>query len=594
MRPLLLFTMLASYGVPALADVSAGGAPAELEFGPPAAPPSASVEPVAENDAGSTDTTPTSEPPAEPVASSALPPATASPGAVTSSDHPVQPPVPLPSTPEAASSPSPSASAEAEKAPAKGDAAKASKPSKVMLAEHAVFTLSAPRGNKSSEDRARAASRVLQQALDKHVDADVHTLPQGNNIAIAIGDTTVVVLTAEDARLAQAESLEAYADGIADSVEEALESEQQRGKIAKRVFSASLVVFFGLIAFYLLRKTSEWAESAREWLETRGDRLAVRVRQLEIVAPEVAETAALFALGALKWLGRVGIVYAWLVLALSMFESTSGYTARLTGWVIGPLSDLTARIASALPVLVVAGLALVAIWVLLRFVQLLFEGVARRETTLAWVPPDLARPTSVLLRLGIVLSALVFAAPIVTGSADGALARSGLIALLSLGLAATPLLASALVGGVNVFGRSLRAGDHVEFTTHSGRIIKLGLFELGLELADGSEMRVPYLSFVWSRVRVLGAHPLLSVELSVVAKTPIASCEQALRTAAGRVGAGVSVELLSADAAGLRFRVAVRGQRLGQRSELLKNCLEAIGAAGIELGPVGSPSTRGQ
>ena len=114
---------------------------------------------------------------------------------------------------------------------------------------------------------------------------------------------------------------------------------------------------------------------------------------------------------------------------LSLFEATRGYTQKMTGVVVAPLSQLMTRLATALPLLVVAALAAVSVFVLVRFVGLFFASVARGETPLGWLPADLAAPTSVLLRSGIVIAALVFLAPIVTGDADGVVTRVGIIAI---------------------------------------------------------------------------------------------------------------------------------------------------------------------
>jgi Mechanosensitive ion channel len=625
LRSILTGLLVCSFAVPAFADTDSNAASSDAQYGPPP-PPTGAPEPKAGRDsraarpseeghgqeprgaaARPVDAGVNSRPWPTEDGAVPLPPGASSEGA--SSAAPPQVPTPSSSAPTAvapiAVAPTvpgqplpaqPSTLPDAPPAPSTGaqvndsaDPPSTHKPGKVTLGERTVFTLNAPRGSKSAEERAQTASRILAKLVQRQAPGEVHAREQGNGMVVALGDTTIIALTGEDARLAGEDSADSYAQTVVTSITEAIESERQRGTIDKRVFSASLVVFFGLIAFYLLRKTGEWAESAREWLEERGDSLSIRVRQMEIVAPEVVETAALFALGALKWLLRFGIIYAWLVVALSLFESTRGYTQRLTSWVLAPLTELTERIASTLPVLVVAALALVAIWILLRFVQLLFEAVARRETTLAWVPADLARPTSVLVRLVIVLTALIFAAPVVTGNTDGPLARTGLLALLTLGLAATPLVASALVGAINVFGRRVRVGDHVEVRGRRGRVSKLGLFELCLELEDVSELRMPYIVLTWSSLRILGTLPLIEVELAVHPDASIAEAETALYQAGINGFTNVKIGLAGADCRALRFVVSVRAQRLSQRDELSKKLVEGLRAAGIKLGAVELP-----
>ena len=98
---------------------------------------------------------------------------------------------------------------------------------------------------------------------------------------------------------------------------------------------------------------------------------------------------------------------------------------------------------AALPLFVVAAVAAVALGVAVRFVGLFFVGVARGETHLSWLPPDLAGPTSVLVRAGMVLVSIVLAAPLITGNDDGTLSRAGVVALVALGMACTPVLACA-------------------------------------------------------------------------------------------------------------------------------------------------------
>jgi small-conductance mechanosensitive channel len=202
------------------------------------------------------------------------------------------------------------------------------------------------------------------------------------------------------------------------------------------------------------------------------------------------------------WIARVAVVYVWVVYALSKFDATRGYTQRLTGLVLTPLSDLLARIAVGLPVLVVLVIAGFAVFVLVRFVGLFFSSVGRRENVVAWIPTDLVPPVSSLVRFGIVVGALLFIAPLITGSTEGVLARSGWVVVLALGLAATPVLANGLVGTMVLFGRRLRAGQNVEIGQYRGRITLIGLLELCLEDDDGTEIRIPHLYTLFRPMRI--------------------------------------------------------------------------------------------
>ena len=484
-------------------------------------------------------------------------------------------------TPVAAPVAPPSASASAAPAPS----ASAQLSAVVRLGDAPVFTLVASRGNKSPEVRAREASDALQRAFNADKAAQVTRHPVGEEFVVQVGQTPIVQLTQDDASAAGETSLDVFAGGVAAKVREALDSEGRRAAIAKGVFSISLLVFFGLIAFYLIGKLGEFAETGREFLDKRPDReLSIKVKKIEVVRPATLRSSAVMALSLGKWLGQAGIAYAWLVVALSLFDATRNYTQRLTGFVLGPVSQLMERLASALPLLVVAGIAALAGFVLVRFVGLFFASVARGETPLPWLPADLAGPTSVLLRSGIVLAALVFAAPVVTGDANGVLGRSGAIVLVALGLASTPLLASGIVGVTVLFGRRLRLGEFAEMGGIIARISAINLLEVRLIDAHRVETRVPHLLSLVRPLRVLGMRPRLSIDVPVAASAPHDKVREILSEAGKKCAHDPRVDLLAFDVDGAHYRLSALCDSLETRRALAELVLAELGAAGIVLG----------
>src|SRR5205807_800920 len=117
--------------------------------------------------------------------------------------------------------------------------------------------------------------------------------------------------------------------------------------------------------------------------QTAADRASAASHALEAVIEEgeapdtrVEErdgSAVTIGLGLVHLFAQIAIGYGWLLIALSLFTATRGYTERLTGFVLTPLWALLGRLGSALPILVVAGIAALAASVLVRFVALFFE-----------------------------------------------------------------------------------------------------------------------------------------------------------------------------------------------------------------------------
>jgi len=460
--------------------------------------------------------------------------------------------------------------------------APANAPSSVRLGDDVVFSLSTTHHGRSAAERAKRASEALEQLARAPELAEVRVELSPDGALIAAGPASIIELGSDDARLAGDANMEAYASKTAGSIRSAIASEHKRGRIAETVFSFSLVVFFALIALYLIKRVASIAERLRLWIEEHGDRvLAISVKNIELVRPAVLRSSALILLGLLRLVGQFGIFYAWLVVVLSLFETTRGYTERLTGFVLAPLSQLLGRSVTALPLLVVASVAALAVFVLLRFVGLFLASVARRETALTWLPADLAGPASVLLRAAIVVAALVFGAPIVTGSADGTLGRSGAILLVALGLAATPLFASALLGAVTLFGRRLVVGEYVQVRDRLGRISAINLLELRLETSDRTEQRIPHLLLFGSALERLGLSPRFAVEVLVTGDAPPLLALDALVRAGQLVGKDSAAELLAVEAGAARYRVTATCGNASGRSALLVACLEALTDAGL-------------
>lgn len=479
--------------------------------------------------------------------------------------------------------PAAASSVEASAAAANSDpVAEAPKAYKVSVSDTEVFRLSAPLGTRSAQERARQATKALSDFTNAPEPVTVTVVREDALVAIYVDKTAVVRLSAADAVAAGDDSVETLANEAASEIRRALEAEQKRSRIANQVFSVSLVVFFGLIAFYLMRRVASFTEHLRDWVEANGEKLTVKIREVEVLRTEMVQSASLVVLGLLRWLGMGTVLYVWLVASLSLFGLTR-FTERLTGIVLSPLSQLTTRLATTLPLLVVAMIAALAVFVLLRFVELLFAGVAKSETTLAWVPADLALPTSLLLRLGIVIAALLFAAPVVTGDSQGAFPRVGLVMLAALALGSVPLVASGLVGVVVLFGRRLRLHDFVEIGSIEGRVAGLDLLEVRLTTEKG-EARIPMLSLLRLPLKKLGTPLRAWCRVPVQGDTSLELAETTLRNAAAPLLRNVRVELESADREGLCFRVLGEVDSPADRARLLATLVAGLAEAKIGLG----------
>ncbi len=470
-------------------------------------------------------------------------------------------------------------------------------PADVRVKDHVVFTVYASRAGQSAQERARAAGRALDAVLE---DPDLETTrveeQTPGSAVVFVGKTPIVTLGDDDAAAAGGDaSLHVYAASVASKIDGSLRAERRRSAIATSVFSLSLLVFSGLLAFLLFRRVGELSGRARMWVKAHPERIpALRLGRIEVVRPAAVRSAVSIALALAHRIAQFAVCYSWLIFALSRFEATRDYTDRLAGFVLVPLSALIGRLGAALPLFVVAAVAAVALGVAVRFVGLFFVGVARGETHVSWLPRDLAAPTSVLVRAGMVLASIVLAAPLITGSDDGALSRAGVVALAALGLACTPVLACAAAGVPAVFGRRIRPGDFVEAGARTGLVRDVTLLELVLEDAVGCEVRVPQLLGLWHPTRVLGGAPMATIDIAVDPRERPARVEEALVGAAVAMCDRARVDLISLDADCARWRVAGITKHGKGPAALADAVVQAITERGIALGRRGRQDASGE
>ncbi|MET0591271.1 MAG: mechanosensitive ion channel domain-containing protein [Polyangiaceae bacterium] len=503
-----------------------------------------------------------------------------SPAAATSATTISSAPMPV------APAPLPGSSASSGHAAPAGSGAAASGDSVVRLHDQSVFTIKAALGGQNAEARARAAGQTLEHLVEEREPPEVRTEEHADRIVVFGGTTPIVQLGADDATAAGDESLAVHAAGVAAKIRDVLQSERQRKALGETVFSISSLAFSALLAILLLGQVRNLAGKLQAWMTKNPDRLpALRFKGIDLVRPAAFRGGLSVALGIGSVLSQLGIAYVWLLIASSLFESTRTYTERLTGFVLTPLSALIGRIGSALPLLVILATAVLGVWLLLRFVRLFFGSVARGETTLGWLPADLAGPTGALVRFGIVVVALLVAAPLITGNDDGALARAGVATLLALGFASAPVIASIVAGVPIVYARRVRIGDHVEIGGREGRVTYVSLLEVRLEDDLGCTIRVPHLTSLLAPTRVLGHAPIAIVDVVTDPTAPQSHVRAVLLAEARRFGTNVKVDLVRLDAEGAHYRIAARAAPASHADDDLATALaSALAREQVALG----------
>jgi small-conductance mechanosensitive channel len=376
----------------------------------------------------------------------------------------------------------------------------------VELRGERIVRLETARAGRTAAQRAEEANRALAAAVQVEA-ATARVVPDADTARIQLGEVPVLVLDADDARSAGAASLEAHAAAVVARLDAAVRSERRRATAAGAVFSVSLLVFAGLLAWLLLRRLP-----ALELQLGRRLRLGPGSPPLRVAGVDVGHAAAspgvrTAVLRVARLLTQALVIWIWALFALSLFPRSRPGAEWLLRAVLVPVADLASRLGRALPALVAVGVIVLLALAATRVLRLVFDRVARGEASLPLVDRDRARALGRLTRGAVVLVALLLAAPLVAGGDGNALGRLGEAALLALALAAVPLAAAVLAGLPWLLGRSLKVGDRAEVGGRTGRVAAFGALTLELEEPGGARVAVPWLLTLFHPVRLLPPGP---------------------------------------------------------------------------------------
>ncbi len=459
----------------------------------------------------------------------------------------------------------------------------------VNLHNAALFTVRVPLRERTAEQRARAANQALEKVVEGGGPTNVHSETEGDLWVVYVGSRPIIELGPDDAAAAGEAALRVHAESIANKIADGLHAEQKRHSLLMMGLELLGASVAGLVALFLALRIGRLGRKATAWMREHPDRIpALRVQTIAIVRPSTLRILLSGSLRLLIMFAQLSIAYGWLLLSLYVFEPTRGYTERLADMVLSPVSSAMGKLAGSVPSAIGAIVGIAAVVVLIRFVGVYFASASRGETTIEWLPPDLIAPTSLVVRFGILVVFVVVLLPFVTGNQDGVLSRVGLVVLISLGIATTPLLASACMGIVVMYGRGIAVGDFAVIGPFSGRIEAITMLEVRMKDADGGEIRIPHLVAMFHATRVLGRLRPVSTTLWISAATAQGEVRRLLADTAATVGVNPRVELLAFDSQAMQYRICVYSDLHDAQHRLLSALADSLAEHHIPLGVASS------
>ncbi len=494
-------------------------------------------------------------------------PATSTPSASATPASTATPPVPEVAVARSKATPSPSPLADPS-AP-------------VVVHERTAFVVPGPLEGASAQMRARAASVILGRALeDSEFQVTLAPRVGTDNMQLQVNGAVVLDLAPSDAKLRDLPPPVYYETARAE-LATFLEREGRRAQLQQSVLAFSLIIFAGLILLLTIRFIRSRAADARDWTEKLARGQGLRIRELEVLSAQAVEGVLYILVGVGSLLLQAALVYGYLVYTLSRFAFSRGWVAPVNHVLFSPLAALARRIGGAIPSLVLLIVGFYVVRGALRLVGVYFSHVARGELRSPFGAPDVAVPARTIASAAVVVVAFLTLGPLTGDRGTSSLSLLAYLTLGAVALGMVPMMASAAVGLIVLFGRRIRPGEWVRVGTLVGEVAEISFVDITLVPPGSGRVRLPHLTLLFSAVEHLAEAPAIAICVPADPRVAPATVIALLVEAAKPNAAEVRLHSVSGDVAS--YRVSIKDAHPDALGPLWANALAALQGAGIGL-----------
>ncbi|MDP3503812.1 MAG: mechanosensitive ion channel family protein [Myxococcales bacterium] len=406
----------------------------------------------------------------------------------------------------------------------------------------------------------------------------------GAEARVFIKGRVVTTFTDADRLASGAVSLTAWAAELETRLTGFVEDAERRYAYREFAFHLFFAVFVVLMAGLTLRALNRAFARADTTIEDRAGSLKpLVVLGAELLSSDAVRSVLGTGLVVVRVVSLGGTVVVALAAVLAQFDRTRPLLSRLGSSIGRPvLQGLEGTLAS-FPGLVLAAVLLVLLRAALRFVTLLFDGVATGRVKHGWIEPrraPVARAVLSWLVVAVSLPLLVAAAFGRFGSPFESLAL-GVGAVVMVG--ALPTVVGAVVGAWLSWNGVVQVGSWVQVGSHVGEVVEHSLTELVLVPRDGGSVVVPMLLLAVTPVRRLSGPPAQAFEVRVRREGSTAQLMERLLAVARAVDERGDVEVVEVDAESALVRLTVPAGDAQRRALLSRALLDAVDAGHLTL-----------
>ena len=283
------------------------------------------------------------------------------------------------------------------------------------------------------------------------------------------------------------------AESIKTSIAESIQNYRHDHKPAVLIKNALYALAGALLLVALLYGLFWGFRRLGEFLESRFKQ---RMQNLEARSQKIFEGEQIWnrlqgALGLLRTLIVLFLVYAFTNFALSLFPQTRYLANSLFQFVVSPLGDMVDAFINFIPSLVF----LVVLFYLTRYglkvVQSVFAAIDARRLQFKGFEAEWAWPTYRIARLLIIVFALVIAYPYIPGSDSAAFQGISILLGILFSLGSTSVISNVIAGYTMTYRRAFRIGDRVKIGATVGDVMEMRVLVTHVKTPKNEEVVIP-------------------------------------------------------------------------------------------------------
>ena len=283
------------------------------------------------------------------------------------------------------------------------------------------------------------------------------------------------------------------ADTIGNSIAESINDYRHDRKPAVLTKNALYALGSTIVLIVLLYGVFWGFRRVNNYLERR---VKLQMQKLEERSQRIFQGGQLWgillsALGMLRGLTVIFLIYIFTNFALSLFPQTRYTAHRLYQFVVAPLGSIVNGLIDFIPDF----LFLVVLYLLTRYVLKLARGVFtaidQERLKIKGFETDWAWPTYRIARMGIIIFALVIAYPFIPGSDSAAFKGISVLLGVLFSLGSTSVISNVIAGYTMTYRRAFRIGDRVKIGDTVGDVSEMRILVTHLRTPKNEEVVIP-------------------------------------------------------------------------------------------------------